>query len=261
LENGVAWTYRSTALQLDCLVITNCPPGQPPVLVENLLDRILFLSSADAAVVDEYPTPYGERRRSPAVLELGGTVGQIFVTAVEDPENGPVLTAFANSWPKKMLWEWHGPKEVFAEPDPLAITTVPTSAGLTRIAVAGRDGHVYQLDEKGHLTRPDIVVTPTSLSSPPDSLFAWNDSGHDCLLTVFHSVGSDSDTPVYHAVLADANSGQIRWQKDLGKAREYWSAIWMAIICPPLCSTTRGSAGCSTGKRVNAAADLPCLGR
>jgi outer membrane protein assembly factor BamB len=53
------------------------------------------------------------------------------------------------AWPASVLWRWHGPPHDFDRPDSLAVASLPDGNGPAGLAVAGRDGHVYFLDNAG----------------------------------------------------------------------------------------------------------------
>jgi serine/threonine protein kinase/outer membrane protein assembly factor BamB len=209
LENGVVWKVGSAEVQSDCAVITNVPPGQPPVIVENMIGAVGFFSAADGALLDRHPITFGTFRYL-ARLDLGGTAGQIIVTGA-DSEDGPVLTAFADAWPKKLLWEWHGATVHFDQPSSISITAVAHAGGGFRIAVAGRGGRVFFLDEKGRSAGQAIVSESPSFPQI-GFLAAWNQSGRNYLLT-YCWVEKDH---VYRGMLLDADRESVLWDKSFG---------------------------------------------
>jgi serine/threonine protein kinase/outer membrane protein assembly factor BamB len=217
LENGVAWKYPSPSIQSGFVIVTNCAGGGPPVVLENMLDGILCLSTLDGAKLGHFPISFGQHR-SIFRKELGGTNGSVLVCGVEEPETGAVLTVFSDSWPMKQLWEWHGPAVKFTEPEAIAILAVPHADRCAEIAVAGHDGHVYIIDPRRTERNRDVVISEAPLEMHP-ALAAWNQSGQTYLGAIIqstHTVQDGQDDTVVRVVVANADTGKTVWEKNFG---------------------------------------------
>ena len=217
LENGVSWRYLSPEVQGECLVITNCPPGQPSVIMENFLDRIVFLSSGKGLALASYPVANGNFHNLNRLM-IGGPIGSILVTGAEAPDTGPVLTVFADAWPMHVLWEWRGPKAGVLRPAGLRVICVPNSTGPDRIAVAGQDGHIRLLDSRTGIQYQDLVIATNNLDANPD-LAIWTSTGQTCLLAMLRRADHKATNRVgydFEGILARADTGEICWRKSFG---------------------------------------------
>jgi outer membrane protein assembly factor BamB len=219
LERGVAWSYPSTGIQGDFIVITNTPPDQPPVIVHNELNRIVFISSADGSVLGGVSTPNGNVNNFNE-FDLGGDAGRVIVSGLEERGPGPMVMAFGHCWPTNHLWTWRGPPSDYGDTKGLSIIVVPNAGRAGSLAVAGRDGFVRVINARtGKTERPIQLAANAPIIQPV--LSSWIQDGRTLLLALLRSTGTIAAKPeeqMYRGKLFDVATGAVIWEKDLGAA-------------------------------------------
>ncbi len=219
LERGVAWSYPSTGIQGEFIVITNTPPDQAPVIVNNELNRMVFLSSTDGSVLAGIPTPKGNIN-SFGEFDLGGNVGRVIVSGIEEQKTGPMVMAFGHRWPTNHLWTWHGPPSDYGDSVGLSIIVAPQAGGTGSLVIAGRDGFVHVVNAKTGKTAKQIPVATNAPITQP-VLKSWIQDGRTLLLALMTTSISNAAHPEahrYRGKLLDLATEVVIWEKDLGVA-------------------------------------------
>jgi outer membrane protein assembly factor BamB len=219
LEKGVSWETDSPAIQSFFFVLTNEAPDQPAVIANNQLNRLAFLSSSNGLVLTNIESPYVNSMWF-IQLDLGADLGRVMISGVEEPEVGPSVQVFSSSWPVKLLWKWAESPGKYGEAQALAIATVPRPGSVSRVAFAGRDGHVRVVNGRTGDLEQDIVLAAHSLILQP-ALASGNLDGRSYLLALLRSHGTNGSNPnelTYQEVSIDLATGKTLSRHDIGAA-------------------------------------------
>ena len=220
LEPGVNWKYESTGVQGGFFIITNTLPGEPLVIAHNELGRVLFLSAYDGKVLDKLRMPDGNG--SPfTTFNLGGDLGRVLVTRLEDPQKGPLLVALVDSWPTTNLWA--GKEKLldqYNDARGVSVALVPRPAGINSLALANNDGWVRVINGHTAALEHEFLLATNPIPTGP-YLCSWNLDDKTYLLALLQIPGTNAlkrDEAKYEGVLTDLAGHKTLWRTDLGKA-------------------------------------------
>jgi outer membrane protein assembly factor BamB len=207
LENGLGWKYTSPSVQGGLSILPD-PSGGPSIIAHNEISQIIFLSTADGSVVKTIATPTGNWRAFRSI-DLGGDVGNVVVSGLDQENSGPELLVIRGTAPPQVLWSWKGPATGYGTPHP---------GNRSDLLVAGRDGKVYVLDGKTGMQLDSFTVSDQPLAMPP-SMLAWQD-GQDTIITLLLRPGDPNrlaDTQPNLIGMSLRLEGRVPlWRRDLG---------------------------------------------
>jgi outer membrane protein assembly factor BamB len=223
LEKGLTWTYSSPATQSGLAILPDANGGAP-VIAHNEITQIIFLSSVDGSVIKTLPTPTGNWRTF-KTIDLGGDVGNVVVSGLDQEQSGPDLTVIHGTAPPQVMWAWRGDATHFGTPQGLAVEPLPRAGRHADLLVAGRDGKLHVLDGKSGQDLQTLTLSDQPLAAPP-LLFAWQ-SSRDLVITALIRPGDPNhySTIMPNIVaLALRLDGSLLWRRDLG---EHWNSAFL----------------------------------
>ena len=216
LESGLGWKYTSPSVQGGLAILPD-PSGGPSLIAHNEISQIIFLSAADGAVVKTISTPTGNWRAF-KMMDLGGDVGKVVVSGLDQENSGPELLVIRGTAPPQVLWSWKGPATGYGTQQSLVVEPLPRPDGRSDLLVAGRDGKVYLLDGKTGKQLESFTIADKPLAMPP-TILAWQ-NGQDTIITLLLRPGDPNRLADMEPNLIGTSfrfEGRVPlWRKDLG---------------------------------------------
>jgi len=223
LEKGYeAEPYTRIAIQSGLVLIEDV---NDTLIVNNELDRLVFLSASTSKPVFTIATPEGNTRTF-LDLDLGGDTGRVIVSAYDAEKTGPdVLVVQARSPPVE-LWRWQGPATTLDRSSSLAVVAVPSGDGSADLAVAGRNGKIYVLDGATGAITSELAISDDLLKSPP-MLIPYQDKGAMKLaVSMRPNLSGDQKSPLQIMSLT-LPKGKTNWRRSFEPG---WNVSNVALV-------------------------------